>query len=137
MNTNLVPRVGVGIIVIKNNQILLGKRKNAHGSGFWSPPGGHLEFGESFEDCARRELLEETGLKVEDIVQGAITNDIFIEENKHYITISMIAKYVTGEPKTLEPHKCEGWHWFEIDNLPTPIFLPFANLLRQGFSIYK
>lgn len=134
MNVNLFPKVGVGVIVIKDDYVLLGKRKNSVGSGFWAPPGGHLEFGESFVDCARRELLEETGLEVKDIILGGITNDIFVEENKHYITISMIAKYNQGEPKVLEPHKCEGWYWFKTNDLPSPLFLPFANLLGQGFD---
>jgi len=131
---SLRPKVGIGVIVIKGNQILLGKRKNAHGAGFWSPPGGHLEFGESFEECARRELLEETGLEVRDIVQGPITNDLFLDENKHYITISMIAQHDQGEPKALEPEKCEDWYWFDLSKLPSPLFLPFANLLKQGFD---
>lgn len=133
-NKNLRPKVGIGVIVIKDNQILLGKRKNAHGAGFWSPPGGHLEFGESFEECARRELLEETGLEIKDIIQRPITNDIFVPENKHYITISMITKYDQGQPQVLEPNKCEGWYWFEMNNLPSPLFLPFSNLLKQGFK---
>jgi len=129
------PKVGVGIIVLKDNKILLGKRKSPHGFGFWSPPGGHLEFGESFEVCARRELLEETGLEVQDITQVGVTNDIFINDEKHYVTISLLAKYDQGQPQVLEPDKCEGWDWFAIDNLPSPLFLPFANLLKQGFEI--
>jgi len=57
------PSVGVGVIVVRAESLLLGKRKNSHGEGEWSFAGGHLEFGETVEECARRELEEETGLK--------------------------------------------------------------------------
>jgi 8-oxo-dGTP diphosphatase len=52
------PAVGVAAIVTKNGKVLLGKRKGAHGEGSWAFPGGHLEFNESIEDCAKREVFE-------------------------------------------------------------------------------
>ena len=58
------PRVGIGVLIFKEQKILLGKRIMSHGSGTWSPPGGHLEFRESFEECAIREVNEETGLTI-------------------------------------------------------------------------
>jgi 8-oxo-dGTP diphosphatase len=58
------PKVGVGVFIIKDKKILMGKRINSHGEGTWSLPGGHLEFFETFEDCAKREVMEETGLKI-------------------------------------------------------------------------
>ena len=56
------PRVGVACVVQKEGKVLLGQRKGAHAVGCWGFPGGHLEFVESVESCAKRELLEETGL---------------------------------------------------------------------------
>ncbi|PIN92058.1 hypothetical protein CO154_01270 [Candidatus Pacearchaeota archaeon CG_4_9_14_3_um_filter_31_7] len=53
-----IPKVGVGVIVIKDNKVLLGKRKNAHGEGSLCFPGGHLEFNEKVEDAAEREVFE-------------------------------------------------------------------------------
>jgi len=127
------PQVGVGVIVIRDRRILLHRRKNAHGAGTWSCPGGHLEFGESWEECARREVMEEAGIRIRNIRFGTATNDIFEKEDKHYITLFMLADHDSGEPKVMEPDKCAGWEWFEWGQLPTPLFLPFVNLLKTDF----
>ncbi len=131
------PKVGVGVIVIKYNKILLGKRKNAHGEGSWSFPGGHLEYGESWEECSRREVREEVGMEIKNIRFGTITNDIFENEQKHYITICMISDFDSGEVQLMEPNKCEEWKWFEWDKLPQPLFLPTINQLKAGFNPLK
>lgn len=130
------PKVGIGVFIIRDNKTLLGKRKNSHGDGDWCFPGGHLEFNESWEDCAIRETLEETGLKIKNLRFGTATNDIFKKENKHYITIYMVADYVSGETKIMEPEKCEKWEWFEWDEkkLPKSLFVPQQNLLKQNFN---
>jgi 8-oxo-dGTP diphosphatase len=131
------PRVGVGVIIVKDNKVLMGERKNSHGNGSWAFPGGHLEFGESWEECARREVKEETGLNIANIRFGSVTNDLFVKENKHYITIFMIADYIEGEPQVLEPHKCSGWQWFEWNEMPKPLFLTIENLVIQGFNLSR
>ena len=128
------PKVGVGVFVIKDRKILMQKRKNAHGDGCWSLPGGHLEFNEEIEECAAREVLEETGVEIKDIKLGPYTNDIFKKEGKHYITIFAISNYKTGNPTIMEPDKLEGLNWFSLDNLPSPLCLPLENLLKTGFN---
>jgi len=128
------PKVGVGVIVIKDGKILLGKRKNAHGEGAWSFPGGHLEFNETWENCASRETMEETGVAIKNIRFGTATNDIFQTEEKHYITIFMLADYNSGEVKVMEPEKCEKWEWFLWSQLPQPLFVAIQNLLKKGFD---
>jgi len=87
------PKVGVGVIVIKDNKVLLGKRKGSHGEGSWCFPGGHLEFNESLENCAKRETLEETGIEIKNIRFETITNEIFKDEGTHYITIFMLCEH--------------------------------------------
>ena len=77
------PKVGLGVFVVKDGKILFGKGKGAHGEGTWSLPGGHLEFNEYWEDCAKREALEETGLNVKNVRFLIATNDSFEKEGKH------------------------------------------------------
>lgn len=131
------PKVGLGVAILKEGKILFGKRKNAHGEGSWCYPGGHLEFNESWEECARREVMEETGITIKNLRFGTVTNDIFEKEGKHYITIIMIAEPDEGEVKVMEPDKCEGWNWFEWNNLPEPLFIPTQNLLKAGFNPFE
>jgi 8-oxo-dGTP diphosphatase len=128
------PHIGVGVIVRRGTKVLLGLRKNAHGRGSWSFPGGHLEFGEQVDVCADREVREETGARISVIRSGPFTNDIFAEERRHYVTLFIIADYVSGEIEAREPDKCAGWEWFEWNGLPRPLFLPIENLLKTGFD---
>lgn len=115
-----VPKVGVGVLIIKNNTVLLARRKNAHGAGEYAFPGGHLEFGESFEDCAVRETAEETGIHIKNIQFQFVGN--FVKYDRHYVHVGLIAEWASGDPKVLEPEKSEEWGWFDFDNLPSPIF---------------
>ena len=131
------PKVGVGVIIINDNKVLLGKRNNSLGDGTWAFPGGKLDYNESIEDCAMREVLEETGLSIKNIRQGPYTNDIFVIEGMHYITVFVIADYDSGKPSVMEPNKCEVWEWFLWDDMPSPLFLPLQNLLEQGFNPFN
>ena len=126
-------RVGIGVFVKKDGQFLMGKRMGAHGEGSWSLPGGHLEFNETFTDTAKREVLEETGMEVTNVRFAAITNDCFKKENKHYITIWVIADHKDGKPKILEPDKCVAQKWCTFNSLPFPLFLPWEQLLKSEF----
>jgi len=128
------PLVGVAVIVCRDQKVLLGKRRNAHGEGTWAFPGGHLEFNESIEACARREVREETGLEITNIRYGTFTNDVFEPEEKHYVTLFVVSDSRSGAPEVREPDKCERWRWFEWGVFPEPRFLPIQNLMEQGFS---
>lgn len=126
------PKVGVGVMIFKNGKILLGKRKNAHGEGEYAWPGGHMEHMESFEECAKRETLEETGMEIENISFLRLLN--FKDyAPKHYIDIVLKADWKSGEPQVLEAHKCEGWDWYDIDDLPDPLF----KAEYSGIEAYK
>jgi 8-oxo-dGTP diphosphatase len=128
------PIIGVAGIIVKEQKILLGKRKSELGKGTWGFPGGKLEFNETLEACLNRELLEETSLIVPNCHLATFTNDIFEKEKAHYVTLYLRAYYESGEPKIMEPDKCEKWEWFYWCSLPRPLFLPIENLLKQGYD---
>ena len=131
--TSDAPRVGVGVIVLRDGLVLLGERLGAHGAGTWALPGGHLEFGESVEQCARREVLEETGLDVELIGPGPYTSDVFSAEQRHYVTLFVLARSAHGDPQRREPHKCARWQWCRWSALPAPLFAPLQTLRASGY----
>ena len=128
-----IPRIGIGIFIFRNGKFLMGQRMGSHGEGSWSIPGGHLEFGESFADTAQREVFEETSLHIKNIRFGAITNDYFKTEEKHYVTIWMLADYDSGEASIMEPDKYINQDWFNFNSLPSPLFLPWVQLLQSDF----
>lgn len=127
------PRVGIGVFVFRGGKFLMQQRQGSHGEGTWSVPGGHLEFGESPEETAARETLEETGCRIANVAFGAVTNDVFADESKHYVTLWMTSDWESGEPTITEPEKCAAQTWADFDNLPEPLFLPWQQLMPSEF----
>lgn len=136
------PSVGIAVAVFNpKGEILLGKRMSSHGAGTWAMPGGHLEMWESPEECAKRELLEETGIVLEkDPWLVYVSNDYYNQgepSGKHYITLFM-ACVVDQEPKLIEPEKCEGWHWFSLSDPKEyePLFASTSQLIGENTLFY-
>lgn len=120
------PKVGVAVIVDYRGQFLLGRRKNTGaGDGLWALPGGHLEGGETWEQCAIREMAEETGLEVVNPRFVTVLNVINHFDKKHFVDIYMAVDLVdpTAEPEIMEPDYCAEWECFAIDHLPTNLML--------------
>lgn len=122
--------VGINVIVQKNDMILLGIRKNVFGSGTWGLPGGHLENNETMVGAAARELEEETGLSAQKFQFSSLFNNCKKKEG-HYLQIAFVAEEVIGEPKLMEPERCDGWKWFKISELPIELFLPHVKLIEN------
>ena len=127
--------VGVGVYLFNDkDQLLLGKRSHGQDVGSHGAAGGHLEFGETWEEAAIREIDEELGisLKKEDLKLARVFNDIDWKENLHYISIAFCARIPEGQaPKIMEPDKCESWDWHSLDKLPHPLFVATKNLMKE------
>lgn len=125
MEEKKYPRVGVGVFIQnEKGEVLLSQRKSSHGTGEWCFPGGHLEFGETLNECAAREVKEETDLDVDEFELISVSDELryLKTDGKHYVNIGIKAVYNGGMPQNMEPHKHEDWQWFDLEKLPSPLF---------------
>lgn len=122
------PKLGAGVVIIKDGKTLLAKRQGAHGSGMWGSMGGHIEFGESPIETVKREAKEELGIEIGNIEFAMCMN--MIREGKHYLDVSFTAEIVSGEPKIQDPERIEAIEWFALDKLPASLFPPVEAVLE-------
>ncbi|MEJ0072501.1 MAG: NUDIX domain-containing protein [Candidatus Saccharibacteria bacterium] len=139
--------VGFGVMLIRDGKVLLGRRHDdpekadslLNGAGKWTMPGGKLDFGETFEVGASREVLEETGITTGKLSVICVNQDIV--ETAHFITIGLMCKEFSGEPQVMEPDEITKWDWFDLNSLPTPLYFPsakiFENYAKKKFYIAK
>jgi ADP-ribose pyrophosphatase/8-oxo-dGTP diphosphatase len=128
---------GFGVLMLKEGKILLGQRHTdpdkadsaLHGEGTWTMPGGKLEFGESFEEGAKREVLEETGIILNDVRVICVNNDKI--ESAHFVTIGLLSDDFLGDAKVMEPDEITEWRWFNLNNLPRNMFFPSVRVLEN------
>src|SRR3989344_1445749 len=116
-----IPRIGIGVIVTRNGKILLGERLAGHGAGPFETPGGHLEVGETIEEGAEREVFEETNIDTIGVI-GIVSLGNDIAFDKHYVSIGILTEYRSGDIRDAEPKNSRNWKWYDINNLPAPIF---------------
>ena len=131
------PLVGVGVVFIRDGRVFLAKRQGAHGEDTWASAGGHLETGETLEDCARREALEELGVTVGELRYLCLSN--IIAYGKHYVDIEFLGHIGGQEPALVEPEGFSESGWFPLDALPQPLFqaVRYAlDSLKTGQSYY-
>ena len=121
--------VGANVLAIRDNKLLLGKRKDIEGDGKWALPGGHLEHNENILSAAARELEEETGLISQAYTFVGVVNNPERGNSKHYIQFGFRADGVQGEAELREPERCHEWQWFDLDNLPEVVFTKENHLI--------
>ncbi|OGZ78179.1 MAG: hypothetical protein A2358_02410 [Candidatus Staskawiczbacteria bacterium RIFOXYB1_FULL_37_44] len=131
-------KVGVGIMILKDNKVLLGKRNDdaekassdLHGEGTWTMPGGKLDFHETLKDGACREVLEEIGVKISPENLKVISVADEIVPDNHYVTIGFLCENFEGEPKIMEPEEITEWKWYNLDSLPEKVFPPSMKMIK-------
>jgi 8-oxo-dGTP pyrophosphatase MutT (NUDIX family) len=113
------PLVGVGILLCGvDGRVLLGHRIKDGEAASWCLPGGHLEAGESFEQAALRELLEETGTTKATATIFAVV----VDKTGSGVTAGVVAEAHDLSPQVTEPHIFDRWEWARLDDLPQPLF---------------
>ena len=133
------PRVGFGVMILKEGKVLLGRRNDdpekasslMHGEGTWTMPGGKMDFGETFLDACYREALEETGLKIKKDKLKLISLTDNILPDVHFITAGFLCEKFTRKPKVMEPDEITEWKWFPLDKLPEKVFPPSLEVLEH------
>jgi 8-oxo-dGTP diphosphatase len=116
---SLQPIPAVIAVVLRDDRVLLVSRKNPPDVGMWGYPGGKVEFGESIEDAAVRELLEETGVHARP--NGILTAVDAYERDqegklrRHFILVAVLCTWESGEPVAADDAADAGW--FAIDSL--------------------
>ena len=113
--------VGGGVLIFnEKKEILLMKRgKNAKNeAGWWSKPGGTVEYGEKVVIAMKREIKEEVGVDIN--IWGYLphTDHVIKRENQHWVAFNYLANVKKGTVKNMEPHKCEELKWFAPGKLP-------------------
>ena len=132
------------LLVNADGLVLLGKRKNSYKSGYYGLPGGRVEVGESLESAIKREILEETGIKVDSCRYVGVVRET--QDGYDFIHFVYVVKNVDDQPKLMEPEKCEGWNWAELDDLgkilpghkaAVEMYLGNQKLIDVGIDQYK
>ncbi len=133
-------KIGVGILILKDNKVLLGHRcNNAIDTGgiyepdSWCLPGGKQEYEETILECAKREVKEETNLDIDNLEVFGADDDI--QKDRHFVTIYVKASEYSGELKVMEPNKQDRWEWFDLDNLPDNLYSPSRKTLAKYLKI--
>jgi len=121
---------GVGVIVTHRNRVLFGKRGARDTAFSWQLPGGWIEPGESPQQAAEREVLEETGLRLCEPRFVGVTNNVFSAHN-HSISLYFEAECEDATALALiEGAACVAWEWKDWDEVTENLYLPLQ-MLRQ------
>lgn len=138
---------GFGVILERDGKILLGMRhpdpdkadSAFRSAGEWSLPGGKLDWGETLEAGAIREVKEETGITIRSPQVISVHN--CKNERAHFLTVGLLVHEWEGEARVMEPDEIFRWEWFDLKNLPSPRYFPsfevIENYLQGKFYINR
>ena len=126
------PNVGVATLIFREGKILLGIRTKGKLVGWYAPPGGHLEWGETFEAASERETEEESTIKIFDTLKLSCYNRIIPEEDHHYVVVFMLALAWTGEHENVDGME---WDWYDPSSLPDPTLPAVGWVLRDHHDL--
>ena len=121
------------LILVKDGKILLLRRFNTGwGDGNYSVIAGHLDGNETFLQAMVREAKEEAGIELsqQDL---EVAHVMHRKSNEERIDFFILAKRWKGEPRNMEPHKCDDLNWFEMDKLPENT-IPY---IRQAIGCFR
>ncbi len=132
---NGVPKIGALAVLVHQDRVLLVQRSKQPDAGLWGFPGGHVEWGETVQQAAARELLEETGVVAEPL--GYLDNlDLLLRDaagqvRAHYLLVGVAFRYQSGTPVAADDAKDASW--FPVDQIlqgDLPMSARVADLLR-------
>ncbi|TXL63650.1 NUDIX domain-containing protein [Cerasibacillus terrae] len=129
---NNIPRVGVGAVILneKQSHVLLVLRKKAPEAGYWSLPGGKVEFMETIEHAVKREIKEELGVDIHLENLLCVTNHLLPNEQTHWVAPTFISTIHSGIVRNMEPDKLGDVQWFPLENLPQKITMTTKNAFK-------
>jgi 8-oxo-dGTP diphosphatase len=132
------PKIIVNVLVKRtsktNIEIITMKRKRQNA---WAIPGGHLDKDEQLLDCAIRECLEETGVKIKNPKLLGFSQDINKEKDAYYLMFWVEAEFESGELENKEPNRCLEVKWTHINKFPEPVFEPLKKFLNKEYTMTK
>jgi 8-oxo-dGTP diphosphatase len=145
MSDEKFPRVGCGVMLLRDGKVLLGRRNDdpgkaeseMHGEGTWTVPGGKMDFHDTIFGAAQRELEEETGIKTSNLKIFSIGNERVYDN--HFVTLGFLCRDFEGEPKAMESEEITEWRWFGFDELPENVFPPTMKMIKNYLDgeLYK
>ena len=116
------PVVSIDLVISRGGKILLGKvteKWSEKGRYEWGLPGRELEYGESFEQAAGKNLKEETGMEMKGFKIICVNSNFSL--GNHYVAIGILAE-AKGEPKIMKPQDWKEWKWFGKNEIPGKLF---------------